>query len=229
MLFPIGDDQVRGGYYPYVTYGLILLNTGFFLYEMVLPPEKISDLLFTYGLIPQHIISGESWYTLFSSLFFHAGWVHFLGNLLFLWVFADNIEASVGSFRFFLFYLAGGVVASLVHILVNPASGIPTIGASGAISAVMGAYLILFPGSQIKVILVFFFFTFRVPAILFLGFWIGQQFLSGMVYLTSSMPESGGGGVAWWAHIGGIVFGLSLGWFFRRHLELRGTLEQDST
>jgi membrane associated rhomboid family serine protease len=157
-------------------------------------------------------------------MFLHGSWAHFLGNMLFLWVFADNIEASVGSVRFTFFYLLGGILASLAHIYFNLGSLVPTIGASGAISAVMGAYLVMFPGSKIKVIVIFFFLTFRLPAFIFLGFWIGQQLLSGFASVGMS---AAGGGVAWWAHIGGFAFGLLWGLLNRKWTPLRGELEAE--
>lgn len=226
MIFPIGDDQVRGGYYPYVTYSLIIINAVVFFYEVIIPPEEIRDVLSNYGLIPMRIMSGGGKITFITSLFLHAGWAHFLGNLLFLWVFADNIEASIGSYRFLMFYFFGGIVASMFHVFMNQGSLVPTIGASGAISGVLGTYILLFPRSQIKVIFIFFFFTFRVPAVLFLGFWIGQQFFNGLASIGST-SEIGNGMVAWWAHIGGVLFGLLCGLFFRKVMNLRGRLQAE--
>lgn len=146
-----------------------------------------------------------------TSLFIHAGWLHLIGNMLFLWVFADNIEATIGNFHFLLFYLIGGLAAHAAHIYFHPYSGIPTVGASGAISAVMGAYLVMFPTSRVRML--FIFFIFRVPALLFLGFWIWQQWLSGTAALSVETVQSAG--VAWWAHIGGFIFGVIAGFYFR--------------
>ncbi len=211
MLFPIGDDQVKGGYFPLFSYGLLLLNAAVFVYEVMLMQSGAIDQFFMdYGSIPAETLRGEDLFTLFTSMFVHGGWMHFIGNMLFLWVFADNIEAVIGNGRFLFFYLVGGLVAHAVHIYFNMDSSIPTIGASGAISAVMGTYLVMFPSSKIK--LLFIVFTFRVPAILFLGFWMFQQSSAGVASL-SEVGESAG--TAWWAHIGGFVFGVIAGTYYR--------------
>jgi membrane associated rhomboid family serine protease len=143
-------------------------------------------------------------------MFLHGGWIHFLGNMLFLWIFADNIEAKIGNLRFFAFYLFGGIVAYLTHLYFNLGSATPTVGASGAISAVMGAYLVMFPRSRVKML--FLIFVFRIPAVLFLLFWAYQQTMSGMATLGPNVDNSG---VAYWAHIGGFAFGVISGIYFR--------------
>jgi membrane associated rhomboid family serine protease len=148
-------------------------------------------------------------------MFLHGGWMHLIGNMLYLWIFADNIEAKVGSIPFVVFYLIGGVIAAGGHILLDQSSMIPMVGASGAISAVMGAYVVMFPKSRIKMIFLVFFSIFYIPAWAFLGFWFAQQLMSGV----SEMGMTQGGGVAWWAHIGGFVFGLIWGFLFRNHGE----------
>jgi membrane associated rhomboid family serine protease len=137
--------------------------------------------------------------------------MHLIGNMLFLWVFADNIEATIGNGRFLFFYIFGGLAAHAAHIYFNMDSMVPTVGASGAISAVMGAYLVMFPTSRIKML--FIVFTFRIPALLFLLFWIWQQWLNGAAALNVQTAESVG--VAWWAHIGGFVFGVVAGIYYR--------------
>lgn len=211
MIFPIGDDQVKGGYFPLFSYTFILLNVAVFVYELTLMQNGSIDTFFmTYGSIPAETMRGERLFTLLTSMFIHGGWLHFVGNMLFLWVFADNIEAVIGNFRFLLFYLIGGLVAHFAHIYFNLDSSVPTIGASGAISAVMGSYLVMFPTSRIKML--FLVFVFRIPAILFLGFWIFQQYNQGVASL-SIVEESAG--VAWWAHIGGFVFGVLAGIYYR--------------
>lgn len=207
MLFPIGDDQVKGGYYPLFSYSFIALNVVVFLFEMSLSPLQLERFVTQYGAIPYEITRGQDLFTLFTSMFLHGGWAHLLGNMLFLWVFADNIEATIGPRRFVVFYLLGGLAAQAGHIYYNFHSTIPTVGASGAISAVLGAYLVMFPAS--RVLIWFFFFTFRVPAILFLGFWIWQQ------WANATADTGEGGGVAWWAHIGGFVFGVIAGLYYR--------------
>ncbi len=211
MLFPIGDDQVKGGYFPFFSYLFIALNTGIFLFQTSLPGPQLEAFIFEYGSVPYQTLQGENIYSVLTSMFLHGGWMHLLGNMLFLWVFADNIEATVGSVRFLLFYFLGGIIAQLTHIYFNLGSTVPTVGASGSISAVMGAYLVMFPASRIKVL--FFLFVFRVPALLFLGFWIWQQWLSGTAALQISTAESTG--IAYWAHIGGFVFGVAAGLYFK--------------
>ncbi len=219
MIFPIGDEQVRGGHFPWVSYAFIALNVLVFLFQTQLPAGQLQGFIFDFGSIPAEITQGQDLFTLVTSMFMHGGWMHLIGNMLFLWVFADNIEASTGSFSFLLFYLLGGLVASAAHIWFNWESTIPMVGASGAISAALGAYLVMFPTSRIKVF--FFFFIFRVPAILFLGFWIAQQVMSGTAALEVETADTAG--VAWWAHIGGFAFGILSGLFFR-NIGKRGQL-----
>jgi membrane associated rhomboid family serine protease len=227
MIFPIGDDQIKGGYFPIFSYGFIGLNIVVFL----LQSQYDNGLACTFGAIPDNIRSGEDLINLITSQFLHGGWMHLLGNMLFLWVFADNIEATIGNFRFLFFYLLGGTVAALTHIMLNGSGAeaccqicadfkctelnycrgsIPMVGASGSIAAVMGAYLMMFPRSTVRVF--FFFLIFRIPAFLFLLFWIGQQFFSGF----STLYGADNGGVAWWAHIGGFIYGILAGLLFRQ-------------
>ena len=211
MLFPIGDDQVKGGYFPIFSYGFIALNIIIFLFQNTLPLAQLQAFIFEYGAIPEETTNGQDIYTLFTSMFLHGGWAHLIGNMLFLWVFADNIEATIGNIHFLIFYLLAGLAAHAAHIYFNWDSTIPTVGASGAISGIMGAYLVMFPTSKIKMLLLF--FVFRVPAILFLGFWITQQWLAGTAALNVETVQSEG--VAWWAHIGGFIFGVIAGFYFR--------------
>jgi membrane associated rhomboid family serine protease len=216
MIFPIGDDQVKGGHFPIFSYGFIVLNVAIFVYEAMLPGPQLTVFIENFGSIPWEITRGEDLHTLATSMFLHGDVMHLIGNMLFLWVFADNIEATIGSRRFLLFYAIGGLAAVAGHIYFNMDSTVPMVGASGAISAIMGAYLVMFPRSRIK--LLFLVFPFRVSAWLFLGIWIWQQWTWGT---SSLMDGSGSGGVAWWAHIGGFAFGLASGIFFRSigHLE----------
>ena len=134
--------------------------------------------------------------------------------MLFLWVFADNIEQVIGNINFLIFYIVGGLAAHAAHIFFNIDSEIPTVGASGAISAVLGAYLVMFPSSKIKILVLVMFSSFRVPALLFLGFWIGQQLISGVAAIGPETAD--GSGVAWWAHIGGFAFGVLAGFYYRK-------------
>ena len=224
MIFPIGDDQVKGGSYPYFSYGLIVVNVLIFLFQASMPSGQLQAFVFEYGTIPEEIVRGEDFYTLFTSMFLHGGWMHLIGNMVFLWVFADNIEQTVGNFNFLLFYLLGGLAAAAIHIAFNLNSTVPAIGASGAISAVMGAYLVMFPTSRIKMIFLLLFTTFRIPAFLFLGFWIAQQLFSGYAALGPESAQSSG--VAWWAHIGGFVFGVLAGFFGRSAVKISQTEPQ---
>jgi len=213
MFFPVGDTQVQGGHTPYVSYGFILLNVFIFLYEVSLGSDGAAAFLTHYGTIPAEIMAGEDTFTLLTSMFLHGGWMHLIGNMLFLWVFGDNIEATIGTPLFLLFYLVGGLAASGAHIFFNMTSSIPSVGASGAIAAVMGAYLVMFPKSKIKVLVIILFRNFHMPAILFLGLWFGQQLISGVGEISIRTADSAG--VAWWAHIGGFAFGLLAGWWLR--------------
>lgn len=212
MIFPIGDDQVKGGHFPLFSYAFILLNCVVFFYELqCMNNGTFEEFIQQYGAIPAEIVNGQDYFTLFTSMFLHGGWAHIIGNMLFLWIFADNIEATIGNVRFLIFYLLGGLAAHAGHIYFNMDSSIVTVGASGAISAVMGAYLVMFPSSRIKML--FLIFPFRIPAFLFLGFWVWEQFMGLGQIDTSGQADTGG--VAWWAHIGGFVFGVIAGIYYR--------------
>jgi len=222
MIFPIGDDNIIGGHKPVVTYSLLAINIAIFLFQLTLSPEHIDLLLTDFGSIPNEVSHGQDLFTLVTSMFLHGGILHILGNMLFLWIFADNIEAVVGSSVFLLFYLFGGFFASFVHILTDYDSLIPTVGASGAISAVMGAYLVMFPKSRIKVI--FIIKKVYISALVFLGLWFLQQLFSGVVTIGPETAEEAGG-VAWWAHIGGFIYGVLLGFFFKQKFGERYSYE----
>lgn len=222
MFFPIGDDQIQGGSKPIVSYSFIAINVLLFLYQFSLQGDYGSDFVITWGAIPQEISNGIDLQTLISSIFLHGGWMHLIGNMLFLWVFGDNIEAVIGSVRFFTFYMLGGILAGLTQVFLDMNSEIPCVGASGAIAAVLGAYLVMFPGSQVKVLFLLFFQTFQVPALAFLGFWGIQQAWSG--YTALSAGSASDSGVAVWAHIGGFVFGLLFGFLLRNTVKEQGEL-----
>jgi len=220
MFFPIGDDNVKGGHKPLITYTFLALNIVIFLIQMSVE----GNLICSYGSIPANIAGGKDFYTLISSMFLHGGWMHLIGNMLFLWVFGDNIEAVVGNV---LFFSIGGesliecctICASAIPTAncgnLTPCAGsVPTVGASGAIAACLGAYLVMFPGSQIKVLILIIFRTFRMAALLFLGLWIGQQLLNG--FMTIGPESAHTSGVAYWAHIGGFVFGVLMGFLFKK-------------
>jgi membrane associated rhomboid family serine protease len=211
MIFPIGDENIIGGHKPIFSYSLIIANVLVFLYELSLG-SNAQSFLYEFGTIPKEISSGEDIYTLLTAIFLHGGWMHLIGNMLFLWIFADNIEAIIGTGAFVVFYFIGGGIASMIHVVADPMSVIPSVGASGAISAVMGTYLVMFPKSKVKLIFLLFFNKFELPAIVFLGFWFVQQLFSGI----GSVGTEQSGGIAWWAHIGGFVFGLIAGLIIKR-------------
>jgi membrane associated rhomboid family serine protease len=215
MVFPIGDVNVQRGYFPYVSYTLIAINILVFLYELSLGEAGQGQFFTTYGNIPAEITKGIDLHTLFSSLFLHGGWMHLIGNMLFLWVFADNIEATVGHLKFLLFYLLGGIAASYGQAVIDTASMVPSVGASGSISACLGAYMLMFPRSQIKVLVLIFFRSFNMAALYFLGLWIVQQVISGYGALATTAQQ---GGVAYWAHIAGFVFGIVAGLWFKKQV-----------
>ncbi|CAG0941890.1 Rhomboid protease GluP [Anaerolineae bacterium] len=213
-MIPIGDDNPSRRYGAVVNALLIAINVLIFLYELTLPPLALSQLIFKWGVVPDVILPALAepfnappnvWASLITSQFLHAGWFHLIGNMLFLWIFGDNIEDALGTFTYLVFYLAGGVIAGIVQSIVTGADGIPAIGASGAIAGVLGAYLVLYPLSQIKIIIpaILLFWSIRLPALIVIGWWFVQQFLNGI----GSLGEAAVGGVAFWAHIGGFVFG----------------------
>lgn len=218
MFFPIGDDQIKGGFKPIFSYAFIALNVIVFWYQYSLGPRAGNQLVLDFGAIPDKIAHGERFSTLFTSMFMHGSWMHLIGNMVFLWVFGDNIEAVVGNLKFALFYIIGGLAAALTHISIDPASTIPTVGASGAIAAVLGGYIIMFPSSRIKLLFLLFARVFRWPAIAFLGIWIAQQLFNGI----GSLGVKSQGGVAWWAHIGGFAFGFIIGLMWRRRYDTPG-------
>jgi len=207
-------DNIPSRTVPFVTYALIGANVLAFLFELSMG-QDLGRFLYIYGVVPQKAayITFQAPQLLpfaiipfFTSIFLHGGWMHLLGNLLYLYIFGDNVESALGHFRYLIFYLLSGVAASLVHILFNSGSDIPTVGASGAIAGVLGAYFLLFPKARVVTIVPIFFFIqiVEIPALLFLGIWFLIQFLSGSVTLGSGAAT----GVAWWAHIGGFAVGV---------------------
>ena len=192
---------------PVVTFSLIIANTLVFLYELSLPSVQLNHLVASAGVVPA--VTGWLTPTLFTSMFLHAGPSHLVGNMLFLWIFGDNIEDRFGHGRYLIFYLAAGLAAGAAQAIAAPNSHVPIIGASGAIAAVMGAYIVLFPKSRIVMLiwLVFYVDFVEIPAILFLGFWFLLQFVGGL----GASATDPGGGVAFVAHIGGFAVGAALG------------------
>lgn len=212
MIFPIGDENVKGGYKPIFSYSFIATNVLLYIISISGGVESYRYIVHTFGAIPTEVLAGEDYLSLVTNMFLHGGIGHLLFNMIFLWIFADNIEAVIGNSRFLIFYILGGIVASLIHVFINPSSSIPSIGASGAIAAVMGAYIVMFPKSKIKMF--FFFKIFYISAYIFLGIWIVQQLFSGFSDLGPGSAQEGG--TAWWAHIGGFVFGVASGYLFKR-------------
>ena len=188
-----------------ITAGLIALNAVIFLYQVSMPEPVLNEFVSQWGLVPDRLNVA----TLITSMFLHGGWLHILGNMLFLWVFGRNVEDYIGGVRFLTLYLACGVVAAIVQVIANPFSRVPTIGASGAIAGIMGAYLIRFPRTNIHTLFFFIFLTtFDIPAAWLLLYWFAIQFISGFGSLGQT--DYSGGGVAWFAHIGGFIAGMLL-------------------
>lgn len=226
-MLPIGDYAGQRRSFPVVNLALILVNVLVFLYEVSLPPAQLERFILRWGAIPRLITQGApvaldartalpAYVTLLTSIFIHGSWLHLGGNMLYLWVFGDNVEDAFGHLRYLVFYLLTGIVASLVQIGFNLTSPVPTVGASGAIAAVMGAYLVMFPRAAIRtvVVLVIFITVTYLPAILVIGVWFVLQLVSGIGSL--GVPTQQTGGVAVWAHIGGLIAGVVLSFFFRR-------------
>ena len=209
-------DQNPTRHTPIMNYLLIAANVLVFLFFLMAGANQ-EALVYQFALIPANVTAGVDLgdvRDIFTSMFMHGGWAHLLGNMLYLWIFGDNVEDRMGSFNYLLFYLAGGVAASLAHILTNPGSQIPTVGASGAIGAVLGAYLVLYPRSRVLTFipLGFFMRLTLVPASIVLGLWFVLQLFSGVLSLGG--PDVGG--VAFWAHIGGFAFGALIAFLFAR-------------
>ncbi len=211
-MFPIGDTEVKSRSPAYITYLLIAINVVVWLYEWSLGQNNLQQFITTYGAIPAEITNGQDLFTLFTNMWLHGGWLHIAGNMVFLWVFGDNVEAVFGHIPYLFFYIIGGIVASLTHVYINAASTIPSVGASGAIAAVLGAYILMFPRAQVRLLIGYGFIT-RVSAILFLGVWFVLQLFNGVAALGVTTAQTGG--VAVWAHVGGFVFGLLIGLFFK--------------
>ncbi|HWB99035.1 MAG TPA: rhomboid family intramembrane serine protease [Bryobacteraceae bacterium] len=209
-MFPLRDTQ-RSRSFPILTILLIAVNFSLFLFELSLGPYLRDRFLAAYGLVPYR----ASLFTMFTSMFLHGGWMHVLGNVWFLWVFGDNVEDALGHSRYLLFYLTCGMAAAFTQVFFQPLSRVPTIGASGAIAGVMGAYLVTFPRSRILTLVFIFFFatTLEVPAVFMLLYWFLIQFFEGVGSIGYSSASAGG--VAWFAHIGGFLSGIVLVYFLK--------------
>jgi membrane associated rhomboid family serine protease len=205
-MFPL-SDVIPSRTTPVVTIGLIVVNALVFLYEVTLPEPLLRQFVASYAVVP-------AWFTvpaLVTSQFLHGGWIHVISNMLYLWIFGDNVEDRLGHGWFLLFYLGAGAVAAVLQVLFDPFSIIPMVGASGAIAGVMGAYFVLYPYSRVltAVFLVVFFDIIEIPAVFFLGLWFLLQLLSGVGSLAGGTPAAGG--IAFWAHIGGFAAGAMIG------------------
>jgi membrane associated rhomboid family serine protease len=225
-MFPIGDDDVRGAGPGIVTIGLVLVNVAVFIAEVTIFQPGLRDFFNEYGVVPAEVLAGDQLYSFLTSIFLHGGWFHLISNMLFLWIFGDNVEIALGRLIYPVFYIVGGIVASLAHVFVSPESTLPSVGASGAIGAILGAYIVMFPRSQVRVLLLLGYFIVirRITAVLFLGLWFVMQFFSGIASLGAQTAQTGG--VAVWAHVGGFVFGLLVGLLFRSRAQDL-TLEQN--
>ena len=204
-------DTIPSSRFPVITISLICINVLVFLTENSLNAQDLNQLFHAWGIVPlrfTHPRLHANYFTLLSSMFIHGGWMHIIGNMWSLWIFGDNVEDRMGRGGFLLFYLLSGLAAGAIHIASNPASTIPTVGASGAIAGVMGAYLLLFPHATVVTLVpIFFFFqVIELPAVFFLGFWFVMQLFSGTLSLAAAGAQAGG--VAWWAHIGGFAVGF---------------------
>jgi len=198
-------DVIPSRTFPFFTIAFIVLNSVAFFFEQTLSRRALEHFIQTYGLVPARF----DVLTVFTSMFLHGGWGHFLGNMLFLWIFGDNVEDRLGHARFVVFYLLCGVAAVAAHVYMNPMSTIPTVGASGAIAGVLGAYFVLYPHSRVLALVPLFivFEIVEVPAIIFLGLWFLMQFF--YVGMAAVRAGAEGGGVAFWAHIAGFLAGMA--------------------
>jgi membrane associated rhomboid family serine protease len=219
-MFPV-SDVIPSRTVPFVTVGLIAVNALVFLYQVTLGPAELRMFMASYAVIPAWFW----WPSLVTSQFLHAGWMHIIWNMVYLWIFGDNVEDRLGHVLYLVFYLLAGAAAGLFQVMFNPFSGVPMVGASGAIAGVMGAYFVLYPQSRVltAVFILFFFDLVEIPAVFFLGIWFLMQLLSGVGSLGVS--NAAGGGVAFWAHVGGFVAGVMIGLVLRARGSRRWELE----
>lgn len=208
-------DSVRSGRTPYVNIGLILINVVVFIQQLWLQPYQLNQIYYNFGVIPAEVVNvfytgtsiGQLAVTFVTSTFMHGGWFHLIGNMLYLWIFGDNIEDQLGHVKYLFFYLLAGLAGGIAHVLANPASTIPVIGASGAVAGVLGAYVLSFPRSRVLALVpvLFFLTVIEVPAIIFIVAWFVIQVFNGVAFLGGTANA-----VAWWAHIGGFLAGAGL-------------------
>lgn len=215
-MFPLNDDNPIS-ITPWINWGLIGMNIFIFLYEITQPEQQLNQFFHMYALIPQEFSTNPSgeWLTLITSQFLHGGWLHVGANMLYLWIFGNNIEDRMGHIPYLLFYITCGILAALSQWFVSMNSIVPSLGASGAIAGVLGAYILRFPQAKVLtlVFIVFFATTIRIPAMYVIGIFFIQNLLSGLASINASTTMMQGG-VAYWAHIGGFAFGAILAPFF---------------
>ncbi len=217
-MLPLGDDNRYRRRFPVMTYALIALNILFFFAEL----DGGDTFIIKWSFVPSRFLADPEGHflSIFTSMFMHAGWVHLGGNMLYLWIFGDNVEDRFGTGRFFVFYLLCGIAATFAQMAFNIRSTIPNLGASGAIAGVLGAYLLMFPQAKIDVLMGF--FVAPLPALMVIGLWFILQFFSGLDSISNTADT---GGVAYMAHVGGFLAGFILTYFFRgdhnRHVRLR--------
>ncbi len=220
-------DSIPSRRVPWVNYLLITLNALVFLFELSLSDVGLTRLIYRYGVVPARLWQGggQAWLTIFSAMFLHGGWGHFIGNMWVLFIFGDNVEDRMGHGRYLVFYLLSGLAAAFLQAALTAGSNVPMIGASGAIAGVMGAYMVLFPWGRVVTLvpLGFFLTTIEIPSVLYLGLWFFMQMFSGLDMRIN-------GGVAWWAHVGGFAFGmLAVQVFARRRRRSLRRYWQDSS
>jgi membrane associated rhomboid family serine protease len=215
-MFPV-SDVIPSRTRPVVTVALIALTSAVFLYELQLDRREMYELARSYGVVPADVV----WFHTITSAFLHDGWIHFAGNMLYLWIFGDNVEDSLGHAGFALFYLGAAAVSAAAHAVLNPTSLSPLIGASGAIAAILGAYFVLYPRSQVltAIFLVLYLDVIEVPALIFLGVWLVMQLLAGIASMGAGAAD---GGMAIGAHLAGFGVGLIAGFFLRQRQNRRG-------
>ncbi len=212
-------DNIPSRTVPLVNWGLIGLNTLVFIYQTGLKPFALHNFVNVYGMVPAKLNPAHpsTWIPLITAMFLHGGWFHLISNMWVLFIFGDNVEDRMGHSRYLGFYLLGGIFANLLEALILPKSLVPAIGASGAIAAVLGGYFLLYPRSRVVTVILLFIIPWimEISAFVFLGFWFISQIYSG--FLSLSMPDNASvGGIAWWAHIGGFVFGMLAVYVFAR-------------
>jgi membrane associated rhomboid family serine protease len=234
-MFPI-KDSVPSRSVPVVTRALILINVVVFFFELGLPQHALEQMFYVFGVVPARFTHREwaasvgfpagAFWAVFTHQFLHGGWLHIIANMWTLWIFGDNVEDRMGPVRFGIFYLVCGGLAGLTQIVSNPNSAVPSVGASGAIAGVLGAYFLLFPSARLVVVIPIFFFPFffEVPAVLYLGIWFLSQWFSGTLALGGAREV---GGIAWWAHIGGFLTGMLLCHAFLRRRPRRTRADAD--